>query len=382
MKERLCIAVAVLAILVPNAAAAAGNETARKVLIGYAAPLKQEPAQGARDAARLAIKELNAGAMTIDGAKVVFELLEQDDKADPNIAVLSARFFVSSRVAAVIGHWNTGASLSAAPVYSEAGIAQISPSSTGSRYTQLGFQTTFRLVGNDGARSAYIGNYALATLKATRIAIVDDGTAFGSMIADQVSAYVRSNNGVVTGRSSISNKMSDYTPALEAIRQSRPDLLFHAGLLYGGHLDHGGDFIGDIRKLGFPKKVILGESTVDPDVLKQMGGDIAVYSISPGLPLEKLPRGKIFEKAYRAQYATRITPYTPPAYDAVYLIAAAAKQANSTDPRAITAALHKIKYSGLIGPIAFSESGDLLEPSFTVYQIKDGAWSAVSTLGR
>lgn len=383
MKSEFGMLLACMAVMLGAqlAIAAKAEEPVRKVLIGFAAPLSQGPSQSGRDAAQLAIREISAKPVKIAGSKVVFELLEQNDKADANIAVISARYFVASKVVAVVGHWNAATSLATAKIYSDAGIAQVSPSTTAIRFTQLGYQTTFRMVGHDGMRASHIADYAVSTLSASRIAVLDDGTVFGTAIADQVASFVHKTGGIVSSRISITNKTSDFMPALDNIRQTKTDLMFHAGALYSGYLDHGSDLISGIKRIGFPKKVILGEATVDPDMLKD-ASDMEVFAIAPGFPMEKLPRWKTFEKNYRVHFNTRITPYSPPAYDAIYAIVNAIKLADSLDPPAIVSALHKVRFAGLTGVIAFDEKGDLITPGFTVYQIKQGAWTAIKTIGQ
>jgi len=359
----------------------AGAADLKTVAIGFAGPLAEEPAQSARDAASLAIREINAHPPQIDGEKVVFKLLDQDDKGDVNIAALTARYFVAAKVVAVIGHWNTASSIAAAGIYGDAGIVQISPSSTGSQFTQLGLSTTFRMVGHDGVRSGYIGAYALTSLQAQRIVVIDDGTVFGTAMADRFAVYVRENSGRIIGRTTISNKTSDFSPALDMVRQTRPDLIFHAGRLYSDGLNHSENLLGGLRRLGFPKKMMLAEITVDPGTMKEATlGGIDIFAVSPGVPLDKLPRWKSFQKSFSAQFSSRITPYTPASYDAVYVLVDALKQANSWDPKKIESALHGVRYGGVTGLISFDGKGNLINPSYTVYRLRQDTWVPIEVL--
>jgi branched-chain amino acid transport system substrate-binding protein len=360
---------------------AVAADEVKTVAIGFAGPLAEGPAQSARDAALLAIREINARPPQIAGEKVIFKLLDQDDKGDVNIAALTARYFVASKVVAVIGHWNTSTSIATAGIYGDAGIVQISPSSTGSQFTQQGLSTTFRMVGHDGIRSGHIGAYALNILRAQRIVVIDDGTVFGSAMADQFAVYVRENGGRIVGRTTISNKTSDFSPALDMVRQAKPDLIFHAGRLYSGGLNHSENLIGGLRRLGFPKKMILAEVTADPATMKEAAlGGIDIFAVSPGLPLDKLPRWKAFQKSFSTQFTSRITPYTPAAYDAVHVLAEALRQANSWDPQKISAALRAVRYAGVTGLISFDEKGNLINPAYTVYQLREGAWTPIELI--
>ena len=91
--------------------------TTEIVTIGFAAPLAEVSARQSRNAALLAVEEINKGNPTINGRAIVFELLEQDDKADPRISEFIARSFANSKAIGVIGHWNSATTVAAAPIY-------------------------------------------------------------------------------------------------------------------------------------------------------------------------------------------------------------------------------------------------------------------------
>lgn len=152
------------------------------VLIGLAGPLTGPSARIGKDlenGAQLAIADANAQKPTLNGKPVTFKLVSEDDQSDPRTAVAVAQRLVDEGVAGVVGHWNTGTSIPAARIYHDAGIAQVAPVATGHGYTQQGFDTSFRVMGHDDDGGNYAGQYAVKTLKARRIAVIDDRTAFG-----------------------------------------------------------------------------------------------------------------------------------------------------------------------------------------------------------
>jgi len=115
----------------PAAAAAGGGETVIK--IGHAAPLTGGIAHLGKDnenGARLAVEDVNKEGLTIDGKKIKLELVGEDDAADPKTGTAVAQKLVDEKVVAVVGHLNSGVSIPASKIYSDAGITQISPSST------------------------------------------------------------------------------------------------------------------------------------------------------------------------------------------------------------------------------------------------------------
>ena len=133
---------------------AAGLASAQEavVKIGHVGPTSGGIAHLGKDnenGARMAIDELNAKGVTIGGKKVKFELLAEDDAGDPKQGTAAAQKLIDSKVVGVVGHLNSGTSIPAAKIYSDAGVPQVSPSATNPKFTRQGFKTTFRVVSDD-----------------------------------------------------------------------------------------------------------------------------------------------------------------------------------------------------------------------------------------
>ena len=164
------------------------------VKIGAASPLTGPQAHigiDIRNGVELAIEDANSANLEIGGRKVKFEMIAEDDEANPTKATTLAQKLVDSKVAAVVGHFNSGASIPASKIYSDAGIPQISPSSTNPKYTLQGFKTTFRVVAHDDQQGPTLGRFAIEKLKARTIAVIDDSTAYGQGLADAFEATVK-----------------------------------------------------------------------------------------------------------------------------------------------------------------------------------------------
>lgn len=133
--------------------AAASHAMADQIVkLGHVAPLTGGIAHLGKDnenGARLAIEEINAKGLMIGGQKIMLQLDPQDDAGDPRQATQVAQKLVDDKVVAVIGHLNSGTTIPASKIYSDAGIVQISPSATNPAYTQQGFRTAFRVVATD-----------------------------------------------------------------------------------------------------------------------------------------------------------------------------------------------------------------------------------------
>src|SRR5206468_7106076 len=139
----------------------------------------------------MAIDELNAKGVTIGGKKAKFELVAEDDAGDPKQGTAVANKLVDAKVNGVIGHLNSGTSIPASKIYSDAGIPQISPSATNPKYTRQGFKTTFRVVADDVHLGGTLGRYAVKELKGKSIVTIDDRTAYGQGVAEEFAKAVK-----------------------------------------------------------------------------------------------------------------------------------------------------------------------------------------------
>ncbi|MEX3942800.1 branched-chain amino acid ABC transporter substrate-binding protein [Paraburkholderia sp. BR10937] len=361
-----------------NEAAHAQNE--HVVLIGLTGPLTGPSARTGKDlqnGAQLALDDANSKHPTIDGKPVVYKLVTADDQADPRTAVTVAQDLVDRHVIGVVGHWNTGCSVPASKVYHDAGIPEIAPVSTGHQYTLQGYNNTFRIIGHDDIGGAYTGAYAVNTLKAKRIAVIDDRTAFGSGLATQFIKGVQNNGGTVVDHQYVDDKTTDFSGVLTEIKSKNPDLIF-----LGGVDVEAAPLVRRMHQLQIHATLLGAGGFVSPTFLKLAGADgDGVTALDPGRPLRGMPGGEAFDKQYEARYHQPIELYAPFAYDAAATLIAATQQANSTDPAKLVTALHSIHRDGVTGLISFDDQGNLDNPAYTIYQVHKGAWAVVDVIG-
>src|SRR5665811_687651 len=150
----------------------------------------------------------------IGGRQVHFELISEDDQADPKNATIVAQKLVDNKVSGVIGHMNSGTSIPAAKIYSDNGIPQISPSATAVAYTAQSFKTAFRVMANDAQQGRVLGEYAAKNLAAKKIAVIDDRTAYGQGLADEFIKAAKAAGGEIVAHEYTSDKSVDFTAVL------------------------------------------------------------------------------------------------------------------------------------------------------------------------
>ena len=352
-----------------------GSQTVR---IGQVSPLTGPQAHLGRDndnGARLALDEINAQGLMIGGKKITLELKSEDDGADPKTATTVAQKLVDEGVVGVIGHLNSGATIPASKIYSDSGIPQISPSATAVAYTASGYKTAYRLMTNDAQQGSVLGNYAVTKLGAKKIAIIDDRTAYGQGLADEVEKAIKASGGEVVAREYTSDRATDFMAILTSIKGRAPDLVF-----FGGMDPQAAPMLKQMKQLGMSAKFLGGDGAQTPQFIALAGADAeGALASNPGLPLDTMPGGQSFKSKFEAKYG-KIQNYSPYAYDAVYVMVEAMKRADSTEPAKYLSELPKTDFQGVTGRVRFDAKGDITGGAVTVYQVKDGKWVTLETV--
>lgn len=357
-----------------------GHTAEQVVKIGASSPLTGPQAHIGKDnenGTRMAIEDANQKGITIGGKKVRFELISEDDQADPKTATIVAQKLVDAKVNGVIGHLNSGTSIPASRIYHDNGIAQISPSATAVGYTAQGFKTAFRVMANDGQQGKVLGEFAAKNLGAKRIAVIDDRTAYGQGLADEFSKSAQGNGAKIVAHEYTTDKAVDFTAVLTSIKGKKPDLVF-----YGGMDPQGAPMVKQLRALGLHAKFMMGDGGYTPKLIDNAGAAAeGVYASLPGVPLEQMPGGPDFSRRYQAQFKQPIQLYAPYCYDAVNVMVAAMQKADSVEPAKYLPALAETSYDGITAKITFDEKGDLKGGAITMYQIQQGKWQPLQTIG-
>jgi branched-chain amino acid transport system substrate-binding protein len=352
------------------------------VKIGHVAPMTGGIAHLGKDneaGAKLAIADLNKSNIKIGGKAVKFELLSEDDGADPKQGTAAAQKLVDAKVAGVVGHLNSGTTIPASKIYSDAGIPQISPSATNPKYTLQGFKTAFRVVANDSQLGGTLGRYAIKDLNGKTVAIIDDRTAYGQGVADEFAKGVQAAGGKIVGREYTTDKATDFMAILTNIKGKKPDIVF-----YGGMDAVAGPMLRQLKQLGIQAKFMGGDGICTTELPKLAGdalGDNMLYCAEAGGVVGKyVEKDKAFRARFQKEMKAEVKLYAPYVYDATMVMVEAMKKANSTDPKKYLPELAKIKYDGVTGPISFDKNGDINGGTLTLYTYKGGKRDLVKVI--
>ena len=351
------------------------------VKLGFAAPLTGPQAHyGAemRNGLTLAIDEANAGKPKIGGKPVRFELLAEDDQADPARGGVVAQKLVDAGIKGMLGHFNSGTSIPASRIYAEAGVPQLAMA-TAPGYTASGFRTTFRMMTNDVQQGSVLGRFAVEKLGAKRIAVVDDRTAYGQGLADQFEAAAKAAGAAIVKREFTSDKATDFAAILTSIRRQKPDAVF-----FGGADAQAGPIAKQMKQLGLKARLLGGEMVKSANYLKLAGvaAEGTVASLA-GLPLDRMPGGTQYAAKYKARFDADVEVYSPYAYDGAMTLIDAMKRADSTEPARYLPELARTQRAGVTSAnIAYDEKGDLRAGTITVYEVAGGEWKVLEAVGQ
>ena len=347
------------------------------IAIGSVAPLTGGIAHLGKDnenGARLAVEEANAAKIKIGGKDAAFELVSQDDQADPKVGTTVAQKLVDAKVAGVVGHLNSGTSIPASSIYSQAGIPVISGSATNPKLTEQGFKTQFRVVGRDDQQGPAIASYLAATTKPKLAAVIDDATAYGEGIANEVEKTLKAAGVNVLPRERGTDKTTDWKAVLTKVKGRSPDAVF-----YGGMDATAGALLKQGRELGIKAVFSFGDGACT-DKMNELAGDSAegLLCSQAGIPAQAA--SKKFLDAYKKRFNVDPILYSPFTYDAANILIEAIRKADSADPAKYLPVLQKLEFAGATGKIAFDAKGDRSDAEMTIFTIKGGKLEPIAII--
>src|SRR5438046_3637591 len=340
-----------------------------EIATGSAAPLTGGIAHLGKDnenGARLAVEEANAAKIRIGGKDAVFDLVALDDQADPKVGTTVAQKLVDAKVAGVVGHLNSGTSIPASPIYNQAGIPVISGSATNPKLTEQGFKNQFRVVGRDDQQGPAIASYLASARKPSLVAVIDDASASGEGIANEVEKTLKAASITVLPREKGTDKTTDWTAVPTKLRGRNPDAVF-----YGGMDATGGPLLKQGRELGMKAVFSFGDGACTDEMTK-LAGPAAEGLLCSQAGIPPQAADKRFLEAYKKRFNVDPILYAPFTYDAEKLLIAAMQKANSADPKRYLPELQKIDFTGATGKIAFDGKGDRKDAEMTIFTMQGG----------
>jgi branched-chain amino acid transport system substrate-binding protein len=302
-----------------------------------------------RDGVRLAVTEINkAGGVLGKQLQVV----ERDDEAKNELGVQIAQELINKeQVVATLGFINTGVALASQRFYQEAEIPVLNNVATGTLIsTQFKAPNyIFRLAAADSIQAPMIVDEAITRRGFKKPAILADSTNYGQLGREDLEKALAAKGvkAVATEKFNIGD--TDMTSQLLRAKQADADVILTYGI--GPEL---AQIANGMAKLGW-KLPIIGSWTLSMATFIDNAGPNGDGAMMPQTFIQAptTPKRKAFIEAYQAAYKVDRMPSPVSAaqgYDSVYLLAAAIKQAGSTDGAKIRAALENLntKVEGVV----------------------------------
>ena len=357
----------------PKADAAPAEPTVT-VTIAHAGPLTGSIAHLGKDdenGVRLAVDQTNAKKIKIDGKVLNIKFISEDDQADPKVGTTVAQKLVDSKVVAVVGHLNSGVTIPASEIYSKAGIPVISGSATNPTLTERGLKNTFRTVGRDDQQGPALATYIANELKGKKVALIDDKTAYGEGLANEVEKTLKAGKLNPIARERTTDKETDFKAILTKIKGKNPDVIFH-----GGMDATGGPLLKQARELGIKAVFVFGDGACTTEMSKLAGPAADGFVCSQaGLPSEAA--SKEFLTAFNAKYG-EVKQYAPYFYDGAMAMIEAMKKANSADPAKFGPEIFNVSFTGATGKVEFDAKGDRKDAEITIFKMAGGKLTPMS----
>jgi len=363
------LAMAAFAILAGCAAQKAPSNP-NEIAIAAAGPMTGDLAafgEQLRRGAELAVADINAKGGVL-GKQL--RLVLGDDQCDPAQAVRVANNLVGQGVVFVDGHFCSGSSIPASSVYAEANVLQITPSSTNPYLTDgaadKGITTVMRTANRDDQQGVFAGDWMAKHYAGKNVAVIDDGSAYGSGLADMAAQWMEKGGLKPLIRTTYRQRAQDHVQLVDTLIVGKIDVVY-----VGGYHDDLARIVRQAREKGFKGAWISGDA-LNTSEFPRLAGPAA-----NGVRFSDLPSAIGLPSAREAVDAFRKEGYEPEgytlsAYAAVQAFAAAANAAGSTDGKAMAAWLRKSTVPTVIGDLSWDAKGDVTRQRFAWYVWRDG----------
>ena len=342
-------------LLLVAASSAQAADTVKIALTGPFSGGSAPMGTSARDGSKLAIAEINAaGGIQVGNKKMKIEIIERDDEAkNERGALIAQELAAMSDLSGVIGTVNTGVCMAGDKHLQEKGITKIiCPAAGSASMTQWANKpdkpgvkdnSIFRFAAYDGIQSAMVVEEA-TNRKFTKVAVVFDSTNYGVSGRDDMLEQIKKqgNKLTVVAQEKFNIGDKDMTAQLLRAKSAGAEAILIWAI--GPEL---AAVSNGMAKIGM-KAPLIGGWTLSMSNYIDNAGKNGNGTLMPQTFIEEAitPKSKAFIDGYHKAYKVERIPSAVAAaqgYDALYILAAAVKQAGSTDTKKIKEALEDLK---------------------------------------
>ncbi len=358
------------ALIASAAFAALSGSALADTLVAIAGPMSGQYASAGdqiRKGAEMAIADINARGGVL-GEKLKLEV--GDDACDPKQAVAVANQMVNKKIAFMHGHWCSSSTIPASEVYLESNILMATVS-TNPKVTDRGLKNVFAIAGRDDQQGQVAGGYLADKFKGKKIAVVDDKSAYGKGLADEIAKAMEGKGAKPVLRESITAGEKDYSGLVAKLKAAGVEVL-----AYGGYHTEVALILRQAEQAKLKLTVLGGDTMSNTELVTAAGkaADNVLFTFGPDA--RKNPAAAPIVKKFRD---AKVEPegYVLYAYAAFQLFEQAAKNANSVKYNELEKAMRSSEFDTVLGKMSFDAKGNSKAPAFVVYQWKDGKYDYV-----
>jgi branched-chain amino acid transport system substrate-binding protein len=310
---------------------------------------------------KLANEELKAAG------EVDIELKIEDSAGKQEEALTAAQKLMNSdNVDAIIGPTLSTEMFVVGPEAELNGVTILGTSNTAEGVPQLGDYVFRNSIPETMAIPAAVEK-ALEKYDVKKVAILyGNDDVFTKAGYDVMKQVAEDKNLEVVTTETFQLNQSDYKPLLTKIKNLEPDLIL-ASALY----NEGAVILDQARKMGLDVPFVGGNGFNSPEVIT-IAGDASngLIVATPWFAQKDDEKVKSFVEKYKAAYGVEPDQFAAQAYDGLYLIAEAIKNAGTNDRDAIRDALAEVKdFEGVLGMMSFDEEGDIvMDPTVLIIE--------------
>ena len=264
-------------------------------------------------------------------------------------------------VIGIVGPAFSGESAAAGPIFAQAGLPTITPSATAPTLAENGWETFFRMLGNDDTQGPAAAAYISDTIGSTSVFVMDDASEYGAGLAGIVEETLGDD---VVGTDTIQLKADDFSSSVTKVTASGADTLF-----YGGYYPEAGRLIKQLRSGGFDGTFVTADGVKDPAYI-EAGGSATEGTIitCPCVPPEDTPE---FFDAYKQATGDVPGTYTAEGYDATNVFLAGIDDGALTR-EAMLEFVANFEGPGVTKEIAFDDKGEPTNVVVWAYKVEKG----------
>jgi len=353
-------------------AACNGEDDANTTKIAVVGPVTGQYAsfgQQMKNGANLAVADINEAGGVLGK---MLDLEVGDDACDPKQAVAVANQMAGENVALIAGHYCSGSSIPASNVYAESNLVQISPASTNPAFTDnRAGPNIYRVCGRDDQQGGIAGKYLATHFADKNIAIIDDKTAYGKGLADEVRKALNAAGKQEVIEESYTAGEKDYSALVSKLKQANVDVLF-----LGGYHTEAGLIVRQMRDQGMDAILMGGDALITQEFWSITGpaGEGTLMTFSPDPRKNPAAAGVVARFKEKGIEPEGYVLYT---YAAIQAWKEAAEKAGSTDAAAVVKALNENEFNTVIGKFKFDQKGDPNLPPYAVYRWSNGTYEEI-----